>query len=205
MPFGFGKKKEPEPTPEPEAPGWDAIERALSAAFPGQTPGHWGTNALPGQGVYGLSAYQDQDGWFLVTYGLSELFAKEGDDPDTSGFGFELTIRTPPAPDAPGWALGLLRSLGNSVFSSGRTFGDGHRVDLRQPITGGNPPTQLTALAITTDPMLGEIETPNGHVEFLRLVGITGDELDRMKAESTASVLADLGASNPKLVTDAAR
>lgn len=205
MPFGFGKKKGPEPAPDSEAPGWDAIEAALSVAFPGQTPAHWGTNALPGQGIYGLSAYRDGDGWLVVTYGLSELFAKESDDPDTSGYGFELTIRTPPAAEAPGWALGLLRSLGSSVFSSGRTYGDGHRVDVRQPITGGDPPTQLSAIALTTDPMLGEIDTPNGHVEFLRLVGITADELDQMKAKSTASVLAELAAANPALVTDPAR
>ncbi|MDI9654077.1 suppressor of fused domain protein, partial [Burkholderia cenocepacia] len=31
--------------------------------------------------------------WHFVTYGLSELYAKESDDPAVSGFGFELTMR----------------------------------------------------------------------------------------------------------------
>jgi len=31
--------------------------------------------------------------WHIVGYGMSELYAKETDDPEESGWGFELTFR----------------------------------------------------------------------------------------------------------------
>jgi hypothetical protein len=209
VPFGLGRKKEPtQPQPQDEAaPGWDAIDRTLSRAFPGQTPLHWGTDRLPGQdGIYGLSAYRDGRDWFFVTYGLSELFAKESDDPTTSGFGFELTLRVPALGDAPpSWARVLLDRLGSHIFTSGSALGAGHRIDLGAPITGGNPPSRLTAAAFAVDPVLGSIDTPNGALTFLTLVGLTADELARMKATSTAAVVSEMARTNPHLVTDPAR
>lgn len=189
---------------EDDAPGWDAIEAAVARVVPAQQPLHWGTNALPGQdGIYGLSAYRVDDHWLLVTFGLTELFSKDSDDPEVSGWGLELTMRVP-ATEAqpPTWALRLLQQLGRYVFSTGRPFKDGHRMDPGGPIT---PDTRLTAVAFATDPELGTINTPNGAVQFLTVVGITADELARMKATSTAHVLAELAATSPLLITDGGR
>ncbi|MFS8101931.1 suppressor of fused domain protein [Lentzea alba] len=186
---------------EDQTPGWDAIQSAVEATVPAQEPVHWGTNNLPGQGVYGLSAYRADDHWFLVTFGLTELFTKDSDDPAVSGFGIELTIRVPPADTPPLWAPNLLMKLGDYVHSSGRVFAAGHRMDPGGPITG-SPGTGLTALAFTEDPVLGTIDTPHGTVQFLTVVGITADELGQAKASSTADVLDNLG---PLLITDPAR
>lgn len=218
MPLGFGKTKDEsarptEPTPAStrdvpdEAPGWDAIDAALAKIHPVQQPLHWGTNRLPGQdGLYGLSAYRQGDHWFFVTYGLSELFAKESEDRAVSGWGFELTMRAVGADaEPPAWPRALLDRLGSVVYSSGRPFGVGHRLDAVSQITGGNPPTRLTCIAFTDDPELGTIETPNGSVTFLAVVGITPDELAEMKASTTATVLGQIRASNPLLVTDPLR
>ncbi len=214
MPFGLGRNREPsqpaevEPIGgEDEAPGWDAIDAALAKILPDQQPLHWGTNRLPGQdGLYGLSAYRQGDHWFFVTYGLSELFAKESEDRAVSGWGFELTMRAVGADaEPPAWPRALLDRLGSVVYSSGRPFGVGHRLDAVSQITGGNPPTRLTCIAFTDDPELGTIETPNGSVTFLAVVGITPDELARMKASTTASVLGAMKPANPLLVTDPAR
>jgi hypothetical protein len=216
MPLGFGKKKDgpekpTEPTPAPptsdipdDAPGWDAIDSALSKLFPGREPFHWGTNRFPGQdGLYGVSAYREADHWFFVTYGLSELFGKQSDDPTVSGWGFELTMRTTGGgSEPPVWPRALLDRLGEYVFSSNRPFGVGHRLDGGSPITGGNPPTRLTALAFAADPELAAIQTPNGETTFLTVLGITSDELAEMKASTTAMILDQMRVSNPLLVTD---
>ena len=190
-------------SPPDEAPGWDAIEAALAAHFGDGEPLHWGANLLPdGNGVYGLSAYRDTTGWLLVTLGLSELFDKISDDPLLSGAGLELTMRLPADPsfDAPPkWALSLLSKLGAYV-GGGHRIASGHRMNPGGPITGAAD-TRLTALAFITDPLLGAIDTPNGTVEFLTVVGITADELARMKATSTAAVLEELATANPLLVT----
>jgi hypothetical protein len=139
----------------------------------------------------------------FVTYGLSELFGKESDDPAVSGWGLELTMRVPGSgSEPPAWPRVLLDQLAGYVYSSAAPFAAGHRFDARQPITGGKPKTRLTAVAFAVDPQLGGIDTPNGRVEFLVVVGISADELARMKASSTAEVLEELANENPLLTTD---
>ncbi|WP_433021168.1 suppressor of fused domain protein [Kribbella sp. CA-294648] len=189
-----------------EAPGWDAIEAAVAKVVPTQEPLHWGTETLPGQdGIYGLSAYVVDSHWLLITFGLTELFAKDSDDLLTSGWGFELTLRVPADDDQPPeWALRLLRQLGAYVFSTGQPFAPGHRMDPGGPITG-TPDTRLTALAFADDPQLAPIDTPHGAVGFLTVVGITADELALMKATTTADVITQLSASSPLLITDPRR
>jgi Suppressor of fused protein (SUFU) len=189
-----------------EAPGWDAIARAVEAAHPGVTPIHFGSDAtLPNQGIWGISAYPIDDHWLAVTLGLSELYEKVSDDPSTSGWGIELTIRPLRTDDQPPqWALRLLRALGGAIHSTGRPFADGHRLDPGGPITGSDD-TRLRAVAFATDPELDGVETMNGRVEFLQVVGITMEELDTMKETSTAAVLDGLREHDPLLRVDPAR
>ena len=83
-----------------DTPGWDAINAALAPLYAGQEPRHFGT-ALP----YTLGGQDPLDGisvywadapvphWHYITYGFSELYAKESSDADASGYGFELTFR----------------------------------------------------------------------------------------------------------------
>ncbi len=145
--------------------------------------------------------------WFFLTFGLSELFHKETDDPAISGWGFELTMRTPRGGDEdqpPQWPLRLLTSLGTYVFSASSPFAAGHRMAPGGPITGTDD-TRLTALAFAQDPELNSISTPNGSVAFLAVVGITAGELAQMKGSSTAAVLESLATQNRNLVTDPLR
>ncbi|MEU8220531.1 suppressor of fused domain protein [Micromonospora taraxaci] len=44
-----------------------------------------------------------------------------------------------------------------------------------------------------------------GSARFLTVVGITADELDRMKATTTAEILSELAKRSPMLVTDPTR
>lgn len=168
-------------------------------------PLHWGSNNLPGQGIYGLSAYRCADNWLLVTFGMTELFSKDSDEPDVSGWGYELTMRVPmDAEQPPPWSLLLLERLTDYVFTSGRPFAEGHRMDPGGPITG-QPDTRLQAIAFAADPELPPIKSPFGAACFLTVVGITTDELDRMKATTTATVLDELAVGSPMLVTDPTR
>ena len=49
--------------------------------------------------------------------------------------------------------------------------------------------TQIHAIAFAYDPELPPVETPNGRVEFLQIVGITTDELSAIKSWRTAAFL----------------
>lgn len=190
---------------EREAHGWAAIERAVERVRPGREPLRWELPEDQG-GLAGMNAYRGEACWLIVSLGLTELFDKVTDDLVVSGWGVELTLRVPAGAEEvpPNWALNLVVKLGAYVFGSGTCFGPGHRMDPGGPITGA-PDTRLTALAFTLDPELTGVDTPNGRVEFLTVVGITRAELDRMKHTTTDAVLDELRVGSPLLVTDPAR
>jgi len=186
------------------APGWDAITERVESIYPGVEPAHRGMNPglAFGSPLEGLSAYRGPNWWHFVTYGLTELYAKESDNPALSGWGYELAMRAPVSEVAPEWPFGVLASLAGLTQSKGIVFGSGHRLETGHPLAG--LPTKLTAVAFTLDPQLGSIDTPHGKVDFLLVIGITTDELARMKATTTAAILEDLQRSTA-LVTDPSR
>jgi suppressor of fused len=156
-----------------------------------------------------LHRVAEPDHWHLVTRGLSELDAKESDDPEQSGWGFELTMRIPvedpagagsdPAAE-PSWAADLLTNLAAYVWTGGHGFAAGHHVDLRGPVkleTG----SALTAAVLAVDPTLGRMKGPFGRLSFLQLVPITADELELCRRWSTDGVLAALAERDPLWIT----
>lgn len=196
-----------------QAPGWDAIDAQMQRIYGDQEPKHYGTlipYMLGGQDpLDGISAYVQNEPvphWHFVTYGFSELYEKESEDTEYSGYGFELTFRLLKGPDEsepPAWALNLLQNMGRYVFGSGNVFRSGDYMDANSPIALEHD-TQLTALAFIHDPNLPEITTPNGKVSFLQMVGITHDELESMQAWNTTGVLREAAESGklPLYVTD---
>jgi hypothetical protein len=76
-----------------EAPGWDAITAHVERSYPGQTPSHRAmAGTVFGSPLDGLSAYRGPSWWYVVTYGLTELFTKESEETEWSGWGYELTM-----------------------------------------------------------------------------------------------------------------
>lgn len=138
--------------------------------------------------------------WHLVTYGLSELTAKESEDPQRSGWGFELTFRVAPPDDEPDWASDFLTNLAAYVWQTGHRFAAGHHVDLRGPIKLRTQ-SPITAAVIVRDPKLGVRRGPFGRLQFLQVVGITADELELCRAWDTDPVIELLAEGNPLLVT----
>jgi suppressor of fused len=196
---------------EVEATGWDAIEGEMSRLYGGQEPKHYAAMLpymLGGKDpLNGISAYKAEHPyphWHFVTFGFSELYEKESEDPEYSGYGFELTFRLVRAAgekEPPAWAMSLLQNMARYVFSSGNIFASGHHLDANGPICLGAD-TKLTALAFTYDPELPPIDTPNGHVEFLQMIGITGDELEAMMTWNTNAFLASSREALPGYITD---
>ncbi|MEI0740344.1 suppressor of fused domain protein [Paenibacillus sp. JTLBN-2024] len=194
--------------------GWDAIEQQLTNIYGEQEPKHYGTLLpfmLGGQDpLDGISAYKSETPvphWHVVTYGFSELYEKETEDAELSGYGFELTFRlarSPEEEEPPAWALNLLQNMGRYVFKSGNVFRSGDYLDANGPICLGSD-TLLTALAFVHDPELPAIETPNGRVEFIQMVGITKDELESMQTWNTLGVLAAGLPYMPQYITDLGR
>ncbi|HET9171749.1 MAG TPA: suppressor of fused domain protein [Actinospica sp.] len=196
---------------EPEASGWDAIDAVFDELYDGIEPVHVGyvPGLAFGSGLQGCSAYRAADHWHYVTYGLTELWDKSADaDPEISGWGYEFTLRVRlrDGEDAPPqWPFTLLEELAKTTNQGGAVYEAGHCIDVNQPITG-EPGTGLTAFALVRDPEIPElVDSPNGAFALLQVVGITADELARVKDTGTEDVLGGLAVGNPLLITDPGR
>lgn len=193
--------------------GFDAISNAAGALYPGQEGLYYGT-AIPyflggGDPLDGVEVWKSERGvphWHYITYGFTELYEKESDDLETSGYGFELTFRLlrNGEEQPPVWPVNLLQNLARYVFSSGNVFGPGHHMSCNGPIALETD-TKLTALGFRIDPELGELDTPNGHMTFLQAVGITADEMDALMCWNGEKFLSELERHLPLCVTDLAR
>ncbi len=182
----FGRRLNEEP--EPPSPGWDAITQECGRAYPGQAePKHFaslikwrfgGNGPLDGISVYDGGAY-----WHLVTYGLSELYEKELDNPNISGYGMEFTFKLKKGcyenEDAELKNLcGILQSISRVTFTKGELFlpfeyvstGQSEGIDVRQL-------SQITGFFTLPDQELKAVQTPNGRVEFVCFVGACYQEL----------------------------
>jgi suppressor of fused-like protein len=197
------------PTPG-SVPGWEAITAAADRVHPDQEPLHWGTIVRWRAGgpdpLDGISAYRvsDPPHWHYVSYGLSELYKKESDDPAVSGWGVELTMRIsrePAASSAPLWPANVLQNLSRYIFRSGNVLLPGQTTDAKGRIALEED-TDLTAFVFVEDAELSSIETSHGRLTFVQVVGITADEYQAAKEWSSDGIVELLRAGNPLLVTD---
>lgn len=200
--------------PEAASPGWDAIIRECERAYPGQKdPRHYATLikwSLGGDDpLDGISIYDGGPFWHFVTFGLSELYQKESEDPEVSGYGMELTLRLKKGRYADEEAellcvCGILQQVARITFTSGELFlpfeylytGQKEGVDARRQ-------SAITGFITAPDPCLQPLDTPNGRLIFVELAGVTDSEL-RAVQDGRISVR-DLYRKLPGGVTDYGR
>ena len=160
-----------------ENAGVEAIEAKCKALYGEQKGYHFGVKVpyiLGGPDPLDqVSIYKSNSGgiphWHYISYGLTELYQKDSDYEEESGYGFELSFRledkgeqTPPV-----WPVSLMQNLARYVFKSGNVFKANEHMDANGPICLGTE-TKLTAFGFDIDPELGDMDTPYGHVEFIR-------------------------------------
>ena len=77
--------------------GWDYITEAFTKLYPNQKPKYYAPIIKARFGgpdpLDGVSIYDAGEFYHFVTYGLSELYEKESDDKDISGYGMEFTLK----------------------------------------------------------------------------------------------------------------
>ncbi|MDO4282497.1 MAG: suppressor of fused domain protein [Clostridia bacterium] len=181
----INKKKEEE---EISALGWDAITAECERAYPNQkNPKHYHpiiSYRLGGNDpLDGISVYDGGNYWHFVTYGLSELYDKESDIKEVSGYGMEFTFKLKKdkyenEEDEIRCVCGILQSIARITFSKGELFNSFEYVYTRQ--TEGidcNRKSNITGFITLPDDTFHEIETPNGKVCFVEFVGVTDREL----------------------------
>lgn len=194
--------------------GFSAIAKKVQELYPNQEAPYYGP-VLPymlggDDPLDGIEVWKNEKGiphWHYVTYGFTELYEKESEDPSESGYGFELTFRLKRDPEEeqpPAWPMNLLQNLARYVFSSGNVFRSGHHMSCNGPVMLGSD-TKLTALGFLTDPELGEMDTVNGHMVFLQAIPITDDEMKGLMCWSGEKFLRALMEKIPLGIGDLSR
>ncbi|OKZ70668.1 MAG: branched-chain alpha-keto acid dehydrogenase subunit E2 [Clostridiales bacterium 41_12_two_minus] len=188
---------------EIDSRGWDAITKTFERLYPGQNnPLHYGT-LIPWQlggndPLRGISVYDGGDYWHFVSYGLSDLYEKETNDPEWSGYGFEFTLKLKKAGLADENAeiktiCGIFQALARLTFQNGEIFQPNEYIYTGQ--TEGMDNRQQSKLTgfITALDEAGEIVTPNGRVQFVKLIGATDAELKALcNKETTVPRIAEM-------------
>lgn len=183
-----GEMPEEQKMEEYPAPGWDAITAAFDKLYPGQeSPLHF-ASPIPWRlggpdPLQGISAYDGGDCFHLVSYGLSDLYEKEGGDSEYSGYGLEFTLKL--RKEGMGEELaelkcvaGIFNALARLTFEKGEQFFPNEYIYTGQ--TQGFDVEQKSKLTgfVTALDEAGTIDTPNGKVDFIRLIGATDAELN---------------------------
>lgn len=188
-------KKNQEERPEEKklnTAGWDAITEACEKIYPTQkNPKHYGTliNWTFGGNdpLDGISIYDGGEYWHFVTYGLSELYDKETEDKDISGYGMEFTfkLKKDNYENEEGeikCICGILQAIARITFTKGEIFkpfeylytGQTQGIDSKMQ-------SNITGFITIPDKEIKPIETPNGKVEFVEFIGVTNKELLALK------------------------
>ena len=188
------KKKEikQEESQEIKSYGWDAITEACEKAYPSQkNPLHYGTLIkwrLGGNDpLDGISIYDGGDYWHFVTFGLSELYEKESDNKEISGFGMEFTFKlkkdnyTSEESEIK-CICSILQSIARITFTKGEIFnvyeylytGQTQGIDAEMK-------SNITGFITIPDDKFDAIDTPNGKMKFVEFIGVTNDELVAVK------------------------
>lgn len=178
--------------------GWDAIEKEFLRVYPGQeNPKHYGTIIKWIMGgkdpLDGISVYDGGDYWHFVSFGQTEIYDKESDNKEISGYGYELTFKLKKAGLEDEEAeirnvCGILQMVARLTFTKGEIFapdeflytGQTQGIDAYQK-------SDLTGFICIKDPTVETIDTPNGRVEFLELVGMTDAELKTLSDRASVA------------------
>ncbi len=173
---------------EIQAVGWDAITAACETVYPTQKdPKHYGTLISWQFGgndpLEGISIYDGGEFWHFVTYGLSELYQKESDNQEISGYGMEFTFKLKKDDYEDEEAeikcvCGILQAIARMTFTRGEIFspyeylytGQTQGIDTKMQ-------SAITGFITITDQELKSIVTPNGKVDFVAFIGATDAEL----------------------------
>jgi suppressor of fused len=147
---------------------------------------------------------QDITHWHYVSFGFSDLYSVLNNQPNVSGYGFELTMRLERNSEektAPYWPVAAMTDLAQYVFSSGIVLNEFETVNLSFRIRNlAN--FNVTGAVLVPDPELGVLETETGQISMLQLYAITADEHRVLERWQSRNFVQLISKSNPLLITN---
>lgn len=187
----FKKDKNNKEVKENNMLGWDAITEECERKYKGKNPQHFRTlikwNFGGNYPLDGISVYDGGDYFHFVTYGLSELYEKESENKDISGYGMEFTFKLKKdnyenEEDEIKCICNILQSIARLTFTKGEIFkpyeflytGQTQGIDAKMK-------SNITGFITIPDTDFNPIDTPNGKLIFVEFIGVTNDELSAVK------------------------
>lgn len=176
--------------------GWDAITEIFEKVYPGQKrPLHY-TTKLPWElggndPLQGISVYDGGDYYHFVSYGLSDLYDKSNKDDKYSGYGMEFTLKLKKKKykdldkELKNIA-GIFQQLARTTFTRGELYKPFEYIYTGQTVgIDFEQKSKLTGFITILDEEVGSIDTPNGIVDFVELIGVHNSELERLLDKKT--------------------
>ena len=168
--------------------GWEAIRDAFNEIYADSLENTQQFGTLIGWQLGGpdpLDSFRVYDGgdfWHIVGFGLSELFEKQSENQEVSGYGLEFTMKLRKAgmgdeSSELKCAAGIFNALARLTFEKGEQFfPDEYIYTGQEQGVDFNQRSRLTGFVTALD-QAGTIDTPNGKVDFVQLIGATDAEL----------------------------
>lgn len=185
--------------------GWEHIEREFLRIYPGQNdPLHFAAMIKWRFGgndpLDGISIYEGKDYWHFVTFGLSELYEKVSDNHELSGYGYEMTFKLKKdnyddLNKEIRCVCQILQTLARITFQKGVVFGPNEFIRTGQTVgIDSKGESDIRGFICISDPSVNTIDTPNGKVAFIEMVGMTEDELLSLSTrDSVKNIYSKLG------------
>ena len=129
-----------------------------------------------------VDVYICKDYYHFVTYGFSELYEKQSNINDISGYGMEFTLMLDKeniTDDDLEDLYDLIQDIAKATFDEGEIFKEYDYIDFGDNIYS----SRISGFIIVPDPLAKEISTLNGKVKFLLLVGVTKEDIENIKSK----------------------
>ncbi len=154
----------------------------------------------------GFSAFDMGNGCrHIVTYGMTELYADERAFGGAfSRWGYEMTFKIKAQTGEEClWAMDMLSNLARYTYASERWLEPFECIHGGTPLHEGTD-SKITSVITVADTAARSLDTVNGRVDFIQLVGITEEEYQAIQQDiGNIHKLIDLmKQDNPELVTD---
>ncbi len=182
---------------------FDALEASILAAYPDaelQFAGGVDSRTYPLNGVVFARLTEPVPHWLIVSQGFTDLWDKETDEPDVSGWGFELTCRTPaPTEDLDfGWVLHWMQHIADYLAESSSMIEAGHHMPMAEP----RHDADLSSIVFVEDIALQPTMSRHGAFGFLQMVAVNPVELASLQAWHSESFVDLMKERDPLLLAD---
>lgn len=185
--------------------GETAIARALLEAHPGSKLlwlGEPQRSKRVRLGCVALRASAPAPHWLVASRGFTELDEKVEDDPQLSGWGFEITCRLPARAKARdvAWALDRMQGFADHFADAVSFLTPYHHVP-----APAHAEDDIAGLVFVEDHELFMTRSRNGAFAFFQMIGLKSDEYEAVTAWDCRGLIDLVRERDPLLLLDPAR